>query len=222
MPQSPYIDGNSTIQQRAIKFDPLNSNAHMPFVALEDETQPSNPSLATTPMAIIRGLWIAIGTQADAATPTGSLLARLRSLLVDTFGAVADVADPDGTVMARLRSVGNSFKSPTVFARWGTSTVDTVSTTPSRVTGLVIHNRSVGTRFLQFFNRTTNPPAATVPLWSIAIAPGERLILNARDLGGNDGLAFSTGLAWAMSTTEGTYTAATPSETSLILYWRSL
>jgi hypothetical protein len=37
MPTSPYIDGNRATKNRAVKFDPVNNNADIPYVALEDK-----------------------------------------------------------------------------------------------------------------------------------------------------------------------------------------
>lgn len=168
-----------------------------------------------------------IGSQADVANPVGSLMARLRALLVDTFGATADAANADTTLMGRLRLIAQSYD-PVVnsFTRSGAtggtaSVVDTISGTPARLLRVYAYNKASATRFLQFFNRTTNPVSdTTVSNESFAIPPNSVLILGMGELGFN-GLHFSSGLAWAFSTTENVYTAAQNIEVTVNIKWRS-
>jgi hypothetical protein len=55
MPQSPYIDGTRIRQQRAIKLDPTNANAHISYVALEDSFTSSNRIRTFAPTLEIEG-----------------------------------------------------------------------------------------------------------------------------------------------------------------------
>ncbi len=174
-----------------------------------------------TLMARIRSLAEAIGTQADLASSTGSLLARLRQLLVDTVGATADAASPTGGLMARMRLIAQAYTSPNIFTRWGSSNGDTISGTPARVTGLCVWNKSTSIRYVQLFNRTSNATAGTVPMFSRVLAPNEKYTLSAIDMGSVDGLVFSTGLAWAFSTSEATLTLGNTTEVSIDIFWRS-
>jgi hypothetical protein len=160
------------------------------------------------------------GTSADVSNPVGSLMARLRSLLVDTVGATADAASAVTTLMARIRLIAQSYSQPNLFTRFGTSTTDTLSGTPCRLLGGCAWNKSSSVRYLQFFNRTTNPTTGTVPVISRVLAPNERYSWQHFDFGSNDGYNFTTGLAWAFSTTESTYTAGTTTDISVEIYWR--
>lgn len=161
-----------------------------------------------------------IGLQVDAASSTGSLMARLRNLLVDTVGATADTASAVTTLMARIRLIAQSYSQPNIFTRFGTSTTDTISGTPCKLLGSYIWNKSSSIRYIQFFNRTSNPPGGTVPLISRVLAPNEKYSLQSFDFGSNDGYNFSVGLAWGFSTTEGTYIAGTPTDITVEIYWR--
>ncbi len=187
-----------------------------------NETAPSSFSGTSGLNGLLRALWTAFGTQAEASSSTGSLMARIRLLLTDTIGAVADVASATGSLMARQRLVAQAYSSPNVFVRWGTSNTDTVSGTPAKVTKIYVYNKSANIRYLQLFNRATNPTTGTVPLSSHVLAPNEKYNLAVSDFGSNDGLSFSTGLAWGFSTTEATFTAGASADVSTEILWRSL
>jgi hypothetical protein len=150
-------------------------------------------------------------------------MARIRQLLVDTVGATADAASNTGSLMARIGQIANSYSGDqNVYTARGTTTAAAVSATPATITGHMVNNRNAAIRWFQLFDRTTAPTAGTVPRVSIPITASGISFLPAMNYGSAGGLDFSTGLAWGMSTTEGTYTAATASETSVMIYWRSL
>lgn len=66
-------------------------------------------------------------------------------------------------------------------------------------------------RYLQFFNTTTTPAGGAVPVLSFLIPAGSSCDYGTSHFG-TGGQYFSTGLAYAVSTTPLTYTAATASE----------
>lgn len=76
-----------------------------------------------------------------------------------------------------------------------------------------MNNRSSGSVYLQLFNSTTTPAAAAVPLYAFIIVPTS---ISATQVCASEpvidlspfGAFFSTGIAVAVSTTQGTYTQA--------------
>lgn len=81
-----------------------------------------------------------------------------------------------------------------------------------RVKSCVLSNRNVAKRFFQLHDTATTPGASAVPVLSIPVAASSDLLLDAAFFGAL-GLKFgNAGLAYAWSTTAGTYTAATGSE----------
>jgi hypothetical protein len=198
----------------------VRNTSAAPFFISDFGTQADAISLTGSFLARIRALADSIGLQADTASATGSLMARLRNLLVDNFGAAADAASAVGTLMARQRIMAQSYSQPNLFTRFGASATDTISGTPARLLGGCVWNKATAVRYLQFFNRATNPTAGTSALISRVLAPGEKYSWQSFDFGSNDGFLMSTGLAWGFSTTESTYTAGAPADVSVEVYWR--
>jgi hypothetical protein len=199
----------------------IDSNGRV-TVSYTDETPAASPTATSGFIGLLRGFWNSIGLSSESSSSTGSIHAKLRFLIADTIGTTSSVVDVAGTLMGRLRAIAQSHAAANVFVRWGTSVVDTISGTPARVTKVYVWNKSTSIRYIQLFNRTTNPTTGTVPLVSYVLAPGEKYTLGVADLGSNDGMSFSTGLAWAFSTTEATYTAGTTTDVSVEIHWRSL
>lgn len=86
------------------------------------------------------------------------------------------------------------------------------------VTSVYGSNRNAALRYLQLHNTATVPGAGAVPLISIgvlpnAVNPGQSIIFDDA-LFSQGGVFFSLGIAYAWSTTEGTYTAATAADHS--------
>ena len=66
-------------------------------------------------------------------------------------------------------------------------------------------------RYLQLFNTATVPASGATPVFTFLVPAGGVTIMDGAFFGPN-GVNFSTGLAFACSTTEKTYTAATASD----------
>lgn len=81
-----------------------------------------------------------------------------------------------------------------------------------RVRACILANRNATIRYFQLHDTATTPSAAAVPILSIPV-PASSTLLVTKDLLGEFGLKFGTaGVAYAWSTTNGTYTAATAAE----------
>lgn len=85
-------------------------------------------------------------------------------------------------------------------------------------------NKNAAIRYLHLFNRSSVPTLGTAPLFSFEIGAGSSITpataIVGSDFFGEDGLYFSTGITWGISTTNATYTAATAADHNvhLIIY----
>ncbi|MEH2201164.1 hypothetical protein [Nostoc sp.] len=80
-------------------------------------------------------------------------------------------------------------------------------------------NSGTAKKYLQLFDRATAPTAGLAPYDIFPIPAGDTsqdglLLIGQADIGG-DGISFATGVAWGISTTQTTFTAATASESTL-------
>lgn len=103
-----------------------------------------------------------------------------------------------------------------------------VSSAPKGSAALIhsarITNINAAVRYFHVFNKTSVPVLNDVPIYSepilsgVAVTPGS-LILGA-DFFGPNGSYLSTGLAWGISSTQATYTAATASDHSVTVHYQ--
>lgn len=97
------------------------------------------------------------------------------------------------------------------------------STPPHFALSAYATNANAAVRYLQLYNKVTTPAGADRPLYSFpvpagsATAPGEIIIDRTFFL--DYPVKFSTGLIWAVSTTNTTYTAATASDHNVMLHY---
>jgi hypothetical protein len=80
-------------------------------------------------------------------------------------------------------------------------------------------NSGTAKKYLHLFNQITAPTAGQTPYEIFPIPAGDTsqdgfLIIGQADIGG-EGISFATGIAWGISTTQTTFTAATASESIL-------
>jgi hypothetical protein len=83
----PYIDGSGAIRQRKSASGD-GTNADPDVFSFADQ-----------------GTYDRLGTTSDSPSPTGSIHAKLRSLIADTVGLTSDALSATGTLMARLRAL---------------------------------------------------------------------------------------------------------------------
>lgn len=98
-----------------------------------------------------------------------------------------------------------------VFTNFGANATLNVKATPGNVFSVKCHNLNAANRYLQLHNTATTPAGAAVPLLTFLI-PANSEVTIGNDFFGQQGLNFTTGIAFAFSTTEGTYTAGTATD----------
>ncbi len=107
-------------------------------------------------------------------------------------------------------------ESNSLYTALGTATTATVKGKPGRVFQVVVVNRNASARYFQFYDTTS----ATTPIkWQFLVPAGDQIGVGT-DIFGDNGAQFSTGITWGMSTTAGSYVAATASETDVTIRWR--
>jgi hypothetical protein len=104
--------------------------------------------------------------------------------------------------------------SPTLLVKdFGATITKNAKSSAGVVTALIGVNNNAAVRYLQIHNTATTPSAGAVPLIVFRV-PATSSILIGEDILSENGLYCSTGIAYAWSTTEGTYTAATAADHS--------
>lgn len=105
-----------------------------------------------------------------------------------------------------IKPLAVSTYTPTLFTNFGANATLNVKATPGNVYSLYCDNLNAAVRYLQLHNTATTPSGGAVPLMTFKIPATSTLVLGT-DFFTLAGENFSTGIAFAFSTTEGTYTA---------------
>ena len=101
----------------------------------------------------------------------------------------------------------------TLYSNLGTAAAGVAKASAGELLALCGHNLStVGTRYLQVFDRAAAPETGAVPVLFFPVFSGNSFVIGNQFFGAL-GIRFSSGIAWAWSTTAKTYSAvASPSE----------
>lgn len=148
------------------------------------------------------------GTDGDYSTVNNDNLGHLWSR--EGYAAVAE-DNTNGVIAQAIKPLATSTYSWTLFTNFGANTTLNVKASSGNVKSLYCHNSNAAARYIQLHNTATTPAGAAVPLMTFLIPAAGSVLIDGSFLGDN-GYNFSTGIAFAYSTTEGTYTAATAGE----------
>lgn len=97
---------------------------------------------------------------------------------------------------------------PSVFSNLGANATLNVKASAGNVYSLYCKNANGASRWLQLHNTATVPAGGAVPLMPFEVPAGGSIVIG-EDFFTAAGLHFTTGIAFAFSTTAATYTAAT-------------
>lgn len=142
------------------------------------------------------------------------------SISVSNFGVVGDTASVTGSFLARLRFIANVFAPSNRYVSIGIDASKVVSGGASSVISAYVFNKSNSIRYFQLFNQTSLPANGATPTESYVLAPKEKFNLDTTDFG-LGGALFSSGLTWAISTTEQNLNVASASDVTTIIRWKS-
>ncbi len=99
---------------------------------------------------------------------------------------------------------------------FGTVAAANLKAIPGIFFGVYATNQNAALRYFQIFNSSGTPAANAVPIWSFPIPAGSGTnpgVLQLPNLFfGMNGFYLNTGVAWGVSTTRATFTAATPTD----------
>lgn len=106
---------------------------------------------------------------------------------------------------------------PSTYRSMNLSSGANVKNQPALLFSISCFNTNSAIRYFQLFDSVVAPTGT--PVISYPIFGNAFLILD-KGYFTEEGIAFETGLTWGISTTFGTYTPATPSETSAEILYR--
>ena len=121
------------------------------------------------------------------------------------FAAVAE-DNTNGVIASAIKPLATSTYSWTLFQNLGADITKNVKASAGNVKSLYCHNINGAARYIQIHNTATTPGGGAVPAYTFLVPNGGAIILDGAWFGEN-GANFTTGIAFAFSTTEGTYTA---------------
>lgn len=137
--------------------------------------------------------------------------------IIEQFAPVAE-DNANGVIAVQSKPTASATYSPTVYTNYGSAITQNIKATSGNVFSFAAQNLNAAARYMQFFNTATTPSAGAVPALAFPINPGLTTILNT--FFSSAGINFTTGIAMGISTTSGTYTAATAAEHLTIITYK--
>jgi hypothetical protein len=129
-------------------------------------------------------------------------------------GGVAQTTWQVDMCLSNQRASGGRQPTPTTFQSVGAAATANAKATSGTLLAITATNRNAAARYLQVFNST----GSTATVFYQWLVPASSMLILGDDffVGENGtGWAFSTGITWGMSTTAGSYVAATAGETDV-------
>lgn len=120
------------------------------------------------------------------------------------------VLNPDGTSLGSATSSGTAFSH---YSNAGTAATANIKATAGRVFSFSCYSVNAAVRYIQLHNKASAASAAEVPLFAFPVFTNTATVIG-KDFFGENGAVFSTGITFAFSTTQWTYTAGTASDQS--------
>lgn len=161
---------------------------------------------------LVGGQYLAAGGTPENGDVFAMLLDAVARVVV-TQGTLQAGEDLAANVAGILQKpVASSLYAPTPGVNHGSATAISVKTTPGNLYFMRASNANAALRYLQLHNKASAPAAGEVPILSFVIPAGTAAVPGVTELGSaflGPSIYFSTGIALGISTTAGTYTAAT-------------
>lgn len=159
------------------------------------------------------------GMKADTST---SMTAAYKTLVVNSRERYQSGAEDNtnGTLsIAPKPLAGVATYSWSLFTNFGANATLNVKATPGNVLSLFCQNINAAIRYIQLHNTATTPAGGAVPILSFAVPASSSLQIG-KDILGELGDVFTVGIAFAFSTTAGTYTAATAADQNTLIHFK--
>lgn len=125
----------------------------------------------------------------------------------------------NGVIATAVKPLAVSTYSWTSFANLGANATLNVKASAGNVGALYCRNINASVRYIQLHNTATTPSGGATPVFSFLIPAAGTVLIDAQFFGAN-GHNFATGIAFAFSTTETTYTAGTASDQTTFIQYK--
>jgi hypothetical protein len=114
----------------------------------------------------------------------------------------------NGVAAMMIKPLASAAYSSLLFQNLGANATLNVKASAGNVFSVKCHNLNAASRYFQLHNTATVPGGAAVPLMTWLVPAGSEIVIGT-DFFTQAGLHLNTGIAFAFSTTEATYTAGT-------------
>lgn len=118
-----------------------------------------------------------------------------------------------------LANASNTAPAPTPFANLGANATLNVKSGAGAVYSVSCYNANTSSRYIQLHDTATTPAGGAAPKFSFLVPPGGQIVIGT-DFFTQAGVSFSSGIAFAFSTTLNTYTAATAADQSTFVNYK--
>lgn len=129
---------------------------------------------------------------------------------LEQYAAVAE-DNSNGVFAVAIKPIAGSTYAPSLFKDLGSNATANVKNSAGNVLSVLCQNLNAAIRYLQLHNTATTPSASAVPVISIPVPASSTTVIGT-DFFNSSGINFSNGIAFAFSTTSGTYTAGTAAD----------
>jgi hypothetical protein len=118
----------------------------------------------------------------------------------------------NGVAAGQWKPLAVSTYTPSLYANRGAAASANIKATPGNVFSVTCLNTNAAVRYLQLHNKASAAANPEVPLLEFPVPASGGFIVIGQDFFTAAGIHFSTGITFGVSTTRGTYTAATAGE----------
>lgn len=121
-----------------------------------------------------------------------------------------------GTISVTNKFLPVATYAPSVAISLASAATATAKAAAGTLLALKVTNRNAAARYLLLFNST----GSTAAIYDAFLIPGASMVIIGQDLLTQNGIFLSTGITWGMSTGNGSYVAATASETDVTVVFK--
>lgn len=141
------------------------------------------------------------------------------NLNVDERYAPQAEDNTNAVIAQAIKPLATSTYSWTKFQNLAANTTLNVKASAGNVRSLVCMNANAAVRYVQLHNTATTPAGGAAPVFSFIMPATSGMVVIGADFFGDNGANFATGIAFAVSTTRDTYTAATAADHSTFIQY---
>lgn len=143
--------------------------------------------------------------------------------LVTLYTILAGEDLTNGVFGTLRKPVASSTYTPSISMIFGSDVDVSVKTVPGNILSVVATNTNAAVRYFQIHDKASAPVNPNVPLLSLPIPAGTANVPGYLEIGANvlgeGGIWCATGVAYGVSTTNGTFTAASTTDHNEFVTW---